>query len=165
MTFEWLSSPIRYHWDHDACAKLIDFSTQIAHRSACLHHYLHLGGRQYGLYIEGKEQVNLKKYFYIVRPAMAVRWMRMRPDVIPPMNFQTLSGGLDLPPALTAVLTELLHAKSRAKETGEGARVAIIDEFIEAEFGWAREAVKTIVREDKRMRPDADALFRDLIKS
>ena len=161
---EWLSSPIRYLWDDEICEKLTTFSKDVAHGPACLNHYLHLGGRQWELYIADKEQVNLKKYFYIVRPAMAVRWMRMHPNVIPPMNFQALLDGIDLPADLTDALQDLLLAKSRSKEIGTAPRVDIIDAFIVSEFDWAREAVKSIGGPKSDLRMRADALFRDIVK-
>lgn len=160
---EWLSSPIRYKWDDAICAKLTNFSERVAHGPACLHHYLHLGGRQWDVYIDGKERVNLKKYFYIVRPALAVRWMRRRPDEIPPMNFQDLVVGTELPETLVSALNELLIAKSRSKEIGEAPRVEIIDKFIVEEFDWAREATRGIRAERPELRADADALFREIL--
>ena len=160
---EWLSSPIHYLWDDDVCAKLAAFSEKVTHGPACLHHYLHLGGRQWDVYVDGKERVNLKKYFYIVRPAMAVRWMRMHPDIIPPMNFQELLRGVDLDDGLTTALEALLHAKSKSKEIGEAPRVDIIDAFIVSEFDWAREAVKSISGPRQNLQDAADILFREIV--
>lgn len=162
---EWLSSPIRYLWTEDACEKLTEFSKRVTHGPACLNHYLHLGGRQYDLYINGKDAVNLKKYFYVVRPAIAIRWMRLRPDTIPPMNFQTLADGCDLDAPLTHALTDLLRAKSLSKEIGLAPPVAIIDDFIKYEFNWAREAVKTISTSRTDLHGEANDLFRHLIKA
>ena len=160
---EWLSSPIRYMWNDGVCEKLIAFSKQIAHGPACLHHYLHLGGRQWDIYIDGKTEVNLKKYFYIVRPAMAVRWMRLHPELIPPMNFQQLLAGIELGEALTNELNALLLAKSRSKEIGEAPRVPVIDEFIVSEFEWAKEAVKSVKANRHDLVDEANTLFRDII--
>jgi len=160
---EWLSSPIRYIWNDDVCSTLTGFSEKIAHGPACLNHYLNLGGRQWDAYIDGKTDVNLKKYFYIVRPAMAIRWMRMHPDVIPPMNFQALLKGIDLDAGLTSALNDLLLAKSKSKEIGQAPRVDTIDDFITSEFNWARERVKTIKGRPQKLRDEADQLFRNIV--
>lgn len=160
---EWLSSPIRYMWDGETCQKLKSFAELIAHGPACLHHYLHLGGRQWDVYIDGKDLVNLKKYFYIVRPALAIRWMRMRPDEVPPMNFQELVGGTDLSAKLTAALSDLLIAKSQSKEIGEAPRVPVIDEFIVAEFDWARDVTRGLKAQRTELRAEADGLFREIV--
>jgi len=162
---EWLSSPIRYIWNDAICEKLINFSKEVTHGPACLNHYLHLGGRQWNIYIDGKDEVNLKKYFYIVRPAMAVRWMRLHPTIIPPMNFQELLSGINLNVELISALDDLLIAKSHSKEVGTASRVDVIDDFITSEFDWAREAVKSIKGDKSPLRLQADALFRTIIQS
>lgn len=162
---EWLSSPIRYIWDDKVCQQLIQFSKKVTHGPACLNHYLHLGGRQWDIYIDGKDEVNLKKYFYIVRPAMAVRWMRLHPTIIPPMNFHELLKGIDLDEGLTHALNELLLAKSRSKEIGKASRVDVIDSFISSEFDWARKAVKSIKGDKSPLRAEANDLFRTIIQA
>jgi len=96
---------------------------------------------------------------------MAVRWMRLHPAIIPPMNFQELLAGIDLDDELIAALNVLLLAKSRSKEIGKAQRVEIIDAFIIEEFDWAREAVKSIKGNKSPLRAEADALFRTIIKS
>ncbi len=161
---EWLSSPIRYIWDNADCDRLIAFSQKTAHGHACLHHYLSLGGRQWDVYIEGRSRVNLKKYFYVVRPAMAVRWVRMHPETIPPMNFHDLLAGIDLPADLIAGLNDLLERKSRAKELGEAPRITAIDDFIVDEFGWARKAVTKPRPSEAEHLEEADALFRSIVR-
>jgi predicted nucleotidyltransferase len=164
VALEWLSSPIRYFWDDAVCRRLTDFAAKVTPGHACLHHYLHLGGRQWHVYIEDKSLVNLKKYFYVVRPAMAVRWIRMHPETAPPMNFQELLAGIDLAPALVAELEDLLKRKSLSKELGEAPRLKMIDDFITAEFAWAREAVKEPRAPRSDLEGEANALFRSIIR-
>lgn len=161
---EWLSSPIRYQWDDAVCRKLIALAERIAHGPACIHHYLNLGKRQWSVYIEDKDRINLKKYFYVVRPAMALRWIRMHPQAIPPMNFQELLVGVDLPTEIVANLVDLLERKSRTKELGEAPRLIAVDAFIMDEFDRAREAASSADRPDDRPDDEADALFRTIVK-
>jgi uncharacterized protein len=160
---EWLSSPIRYLWNEAECARLQCFAERIAHGPACRHHYFNLGESLWKRHIADKAAVNLKKYFYIVRPAMALRWIRMHPHVRPPMNFQELLTGIDLSEPLTNALETLLIAKSRSKELGLAPRVPVIDEFVEAEFEAARNARQSSP-DQPDLRADADALFRAIIE-
>ncbi len=161
---EWLSSPIRYIWDDSLCAELVAFSQTISHGQACLHHYLNLGERQFNLYIDGKERVNLKKYFYIVRPAMAIAWIRKHPDIIPPMNFQKLMVGLDLNTDVQMALKDLLLAKSHSKEVGLASRINVIDDFIAAQFDWAHENASSVKADKRDHLNQANTLFRSIIK-
>ena len=162
---EWLSSPIRYLWDDAVCARLIAFSQSIAHGPACLHHYLHMGERQWKANVEGRDRVDLKKYFYIVRPAAAIRWVRMHPEVPPPMDFRALVRGIDLSDELTVVLDDLLVRKSRSEERGDAARISAVDAFVTAEFAWARQAVTKMKPDRPDMWGEADALFRSIIRT
>jgi len=161
---EWLSSPIRYRWNDDACAALKALAEKVGHGMSCMHHYYSLGDSLWRRHVEGKERLKLKKYFYIVRPALALRWIRAHPDVTPPMNFQELAAGVDLAPELVEQLDVLLERKSRSKELGEAARIAVIDDFITEEFAWAREAARGGRLERTDLRDEADALFRTIVR-
>ena len=146
------------------CQSLIDFSKKVTHGPTCLHHYLRLGGRQWQVYIEGKPLVNLKKYLYVVRPAMAIRWISMHPDIAPPMNFHELQAGIDLPDQLSKELQSLLERKSVSKELGEGPRAPIIDAFITSAFAWAQQAVKEPRAARGDLEVEANALLRSIVK-
>ncbi len=157
---EWLQSPIRYIWNEAACHDLKALAQKTANDRSCLHHYLNLGTRQRKIYIEGKSVVNLKKYFYVVRPAMAIRWLRMNPDILLPMNFHDLKSGIDLPDDLTSELDILLEKKSRSKELGQAEPIKLIDQFLDAEFIWAEKSVKECSKDKPDLTEDANKLFR-----
>ena len=159
---EWLSSPIRYAWDDAACTLLNDFSRKVAHQTACLYHYLHLGRTQWQRHIGGKTEINYKKYFYVLRPALAIRWVRLQPDVLPPMNLQALVEGLAIDNETVADIARLLELKSRAKETGTGERIANIDRLICSEMDWAQTTDKA--KQRNHHVTEADALFRRIVK-
>lgn len=161
---EWLSSPIRYMWDEPVCEALIAFSKRVSHGPACLHHYFNLGESLWKRRIDGKDEVKLKRYFYVLRPAMALRWLRMHPDVQPPMNFQDLMAGVDLADDLMVELNQLLRAKAETKELGTSTRIAFLDEFIVSEFELARERAKDSRADRLDLRCEADALFRQIVK-
>jgi uncharacterized protein len=159
---EWLSSPIRYLWQDAPARALIDLAARVTHQTACRHHYLHLGAEQWQRHIGDAEEVNAKKYFYILRPALALRWLRMRPDEAPPMNFQALVAGVDLHPARVAEIAVLLEAKARTREMGHSRRIPGVDALIEAEFAAARALPPRPDRAD--ISHEAEALFRALVR-
>lgn len=158
---EWLSSPIRYLWDGDTCAKLTALAQRTAHAPACLHHYLHLGEGQWRQHVADRSEVSYKKYFYVLRPALAIRWVRLNPDTPPPMNIQAMSNGLDLSPGALDDISRLLAIKTKTRETGTGSRIARLDDMIRSEFDWAHSAPTTRARPDLAMA--ADDLFREIV--
>ncbi|MEM7429410.1 MAG: nucleotidyltransferase domain-containing protein [Pseudomonadota bacterium] len=158
---EWLSSPVRYRWNQDVCAKLGALAEKTAHQGACLYHYLNLGQSQWSKHVGERDEVSFKKYFYILRPALAIRWIRLNPDILPPMNLQALVAGLDLDETVIAEIDNLLRLKAKAKEIGAGQRIAAIDDLIHGEFEWAETAEKA-TRKPKLM-DEADALFQNVV--
>ncbi|MEM8973296.1 MAG: nucleotidyltransferase domain-containing protein [Pseudomonadota bacterium] len=161
---EWLSSPVRYRWNDDVCDQLIALSKKIAHNRACLHHYIGVGEGSFTRTIDGKEQVSIKKYFYVLRPAMALRWVRMHPDTIPPMNFQELMQGADLPGKLTRLIEELLEKKRITKEMGEAPRIKELDEFVVSEFEQAKSLASQTAKPGQKLESEANALLRSIVK-
>lgn len=159
---EWLSSPIRYRWNEPACGALTQLAKRITHQTACRHHYLSLGEGQWRKHVGEAEEVNFKKYFYILRPALALRWLRLQPDLLPPMNLQALIERLDLDRETTSRIADLLEAKAMAKEIGTGARIAEIDRLILSEFDLARSAKDDPDRRDHL--DEATALLRRLVE-
>jgi len=155
---EWLSSPVRYVWDDDICSRLKAFAARTAHSRACRYYY-RLRAMQRRQHIAGRTTVNLKKYFYVLRPALALRFIRMHPDTIPPMNMHELMRGSDLDASHFAAIHELLQLKAQAPESGEGPRNALLDALIEAEINAAEPTDEPI----PDLRAEADALFRSIV--
>lgn len=162
---EWLSSPIRYMWQDELCGKLIDFSREVSHAAACIYHYRSLAAKQWEQQVEGNDEIKLKKYLYILRPAMVLRWIRHHPEIIPPMNFQALMDGANVPEDICAQLDDLLARKSKAKETGLSPRWPDLDAFIQAELKWASGYASDFKSDSKGKMPEANALFREIIKT
>lgn len=161
---EWLSSPIRYRWNAAVCSKLIAFSERVSHGPACTHHYLNLGESLFKERITGRDEIKLKRYFYVLRPVLALRWLRLHEGESPPMNFQTLMAGIDLSAELTDQLHVLLKAKAETKEMGMASRIPLLDDFAEAEFNIARDRAKTLKSRASELAGEANYLFREIVK-
>jgi hypothetical protein len=130
VVLEWLSSPIRYRWDDDLCGRLRAIGTRASFASACVRHYASLARKLHAKHVVGRDAVNLKKYLYVVRPALCLAWLRTRPEVPPPMNLQALAAGVTLAPEFDEALQALVARKLRASELGMGPPIAAIDAFV-----------------------------------
>ncbi|SMR71143.1 hypothetical protein SAMN04488030_0767 [Aliiroseovarius halocynthiae] len=159
---EWLSSPIRYRWNDAICDRLIQFADKTTFGAACLHHYRNLAVKQWNKHVGDNPDVSLKKYFYILRPALAISWIRQNPSVQPPMNLQALVDEQELARNLVDQIERLLVLKSTAKEIGRGARIPMIDAFIQDQIAWA----KVVAKQDERpdLMAEGDALLRSIVK-
>jgi hypothetical protein len=107
--------------------------------------------------------VNLKKYLYILRPALCIAWVRERTGEIPPMSLPNLMAGVSLEPGFRDAVSELLARKTQASEVGFGQRVGVLDTFIQGEWLWASEQ-KSRLAPEPALRAEADAMFRDFLE-
>lgn len=160
---EWLRSPIVYRADGEAVVKLADLAEHTAHLRPSVHHYLHLCSSQYARFIAGKDSVKLKKYFYVLRPALALMWLRKHPTRTLPMNLGELRAGLNLSSALSQFLDELLARKAQTRELGEGPHLPLLDRLIEAEVAAAEASLLELTAPPPDLQTAADALFHDLV--
>jgi predicted nucleotidyltransferase len=157
---EWLSSPIQYYWNTKACDAIIQFTRKITHGSRCRHHYMRMADMQRG---DG-DQIKLKRYFYALRAAMALRWIETRDD-LPPMNFHSLMAGLDVPSDFAAEIQRLLHIKTSTAELGQGPRIPILETFLDRQISWAKAQLDTRISLDQAQtnKQNADDLFRTIL--
>lgn len=139
---EWLMSPIAYAGDAAFRDELLALAAAHADRAGTARHYLHLGEGQRRTYFASGKPVALKKIFYALRPAAALRWLRLHPGAqVAPMHFPTLVSEADVPPALAALVGELMERKAVTRELGSGPLPPEVDPFVASEFALARESV------------------------
>lgn len=158
---EWLTSPIVYAesgWEAAALRRLFVSARQS--RTALIRHYYGLASRQFGRHIDGRDEVNLKKYFYVVRPAAALLWLETRGEETPPMSLPALLDGVALPADVAGAIVDLRARKAAGVEAGKGARIAALDAFCTQRIDWARAHLpKTAQGVDPALRAAAEALF------
>ncbi len=79
---EWLGSPIVYLEKYSVAAKMRELASVYYSPSACLYHYLHMARGNFREYLKG-EEVWVKKYFYVLRPILAMNWIEKELGVVP----------------------------------------------------------------------------------
>ncbi len=161
---EWLRSPIVYRADETAVTELAALAETISHQRASLYHYLSIAKSNYDNAIVSKSEVKLKKYLYAMRPALALRWLRMTPDRPLPMALGDLRAGVDLDVDLDVVLDTLLAKKAQTKELGVGPAIPELNAFIADEIGRAEVDIGERPPATSAEWEAADILFRKLVK-
>jgi hypothetical protein len=162
VAIEWLRSPIVYEGERDVRDDMLSFARRFATRERIGRHYLHLGRRQRQTYFAEGKDVELKKIFYALRPAAALRWLRLHPgETIAPMHFPTLMQECDPPREVAGTAAELIERKAATRELGKAPLPRHIADFMDSEFGEAElvfaEKLFPISAEG---RTDAERLFR-----
>lgn len=129
---EWLNSPIVYHEATGAAAGLRALLREFYSPAACAHHYLHMARGNFREYLSGPE-VWVKKYFYVLRPLLAVKWIETGHGVAP-MAFAVLVDRIITDPDLKDAIARLVESKRRGDELDRGPMIPAITAFIEREM-------------------------------
>lgn len=138
---EWLTSPIVYRGDAAFRDAFLDLGAAILQRDRVAGHYLRLGRRMQSIIMADPGMTPLKKVFYAMRPAVALRWLRVNPTaVVAPMHFPTLCREANLPSDTQREIDSLIARKAQTRELGSGmlppAIRALIDEELAAGEGF-----------------------------
>lgn len=165
---EWLQSPVVYRADENAVADLTRFCRAALSRRHVSWHYLSLLQRQQERLVGPGGGVRLKRYFYVLRPALALRWMRVNEAGMPPMNMAALVSGASLGGGETSAIQDLIERKKHVSESGEeAASNPLLDDVIEMEVRMAKDWLDS---PDRPEAPDnlwgeANRLHRHYVKA
>ncbi len=155
---EWLGSPIVYLENYSVAAKMRKLASVHYSYSACLYHYLHMARGNFRDYLKG-EEVWIKKYFYVLRPILAMNWIEQQLGVVP-TDFYVLVEKLVTEPELRMEIDHLLAAKRAGAELDRGARIEPISQFIERELArW--ETYEIVNHKYPSFTDKLDELFRE----
>ena len=101
---------------------------------------------------------------YALRAAMALRWIEHRDD-LPPMNFQELMAGVEIPALVKNEIDRLLKIKTSTAELGTGPRIPVLEEFLTEQIDWAKsqDNIPPDIEVHRAARMKSDDLFREII--
>lgn len=142
---EWLNSPIKYLETENTALKLRSIAKDTFNPVALCYHYRHLAEGNAKDYLFGN-QVKLKKYFYVLRALLAIRYID-RHSAIPPVEFIQLVHSV-APDSIRSSILGLLKQKQSIAELGVGASLPEINGFITDEFERHGDAFKGQGRPD-----------------
>ena len=129
---EWIQSPIIYVEHGTFAAEVRKLLPAVYSCTSGVHHYRSMAKTNYRGYLKA-DQVPLKKYFYVLRPLLAVRWLE-RYGCAAPIEFDKLLHLIADHRDLVADIEALLARKRAAPEMGLAPPVQRINEFIEGEL-------------------------------
>lgn len=159
---EWMGSPIRYRDPHPVIVLMAELKDRHFDPSGFALHYAKLGRTAIARWMQDEHEVGVKRYFYALRPALAIRVLRRDPSRRPPMQLQQLMAEADLPRSATHEIERLVAMKADTREAGPIARVSEIDALIADELARAGEVPARPPSD--AFAAEANALFLDLVE-
>ena len=126
--FEWFSSPIVYR-ETAFAQEFRSIMQRYFSSKRGLSHYLSMASSNYREYLKG-DTVKAKKYFYVLRPVLACRWI-LDKGTPPPMLFSELMEA-ELDPALVPDVDSLLNLKMNAPEIKTIPKIESVNRYLDS---------------------------------
>lgn len=153
--FEWFSSPIVYQ-NTDFAEAFKPVMRRYFSSKSSLWHYLQMAEGNYREYLRG-DMVKAKKYFYVLRPILACRWI-LEKGTPPPMLFSELAAS-QLPDYLEETVAKLLDLKMNLPEVKMIPRIDILNEYLDRSIEEVRALILQYPKETIQDWDELNKLF------
>lgn len=157
--FEWNASPIVYRTTEEWGSLSGTISSYFMKKTG-VYHYLSTAKNNYREYLKG-EIVRLKKYFYVLRPLLACKWI-LTEQTPPPMLFSILMEKY-LDEEIRPDVETLLMLKMETPEIGEGKRMDRINHYLESTIAQLEQCLLELPEEEKPSWDELNARFLSLL--
>ncbi|WHY79083.1 nucleotidyltransferase domain-containing protein [Neobacillus sp. WH10] len=159
---EWLHSGIVYYQAYTLVDKMKAIQEKVFLPQSALFHYLNMAKGNFRDYLH-RDQVKIKKYFYVLRPILACIWIEKH-NTVPPIEFQILVEELLDEGQLKHEILTLLERKIRGDELNLEQKVTVINDFIKREINRLEEYTKILKVSKEDITPKLDQLFREVLE-
>jgi predicted nucleotidyltransferase len=155
---EWVQSPVIYQAAGSFQARALELLPHVYSVERGVHHYRSMAKTNFRGYLQ-TDLVPVKKYFYVLRPLLSVRWLLefRRPA---PIEFGLLLQMIEGEPGLRAAIEDLLDLKRISPELGLSPQIPQIQSFIASEL----ERLESLQLE-KDLRDDVAPLLSGLFRA
>lgn len=159
--YEWAGSPVVYattpEWDRVRETALPYFSCK-----AAMYHYYGTANKNYLEHLT-EERVRYKKYFYVLRPLLACRWIDAK-ACPPPVLFRELAEEM-LDEDMRPVIADLTQRKMQMAESEKGERVEPVNAYIVEQLACFKQKTDSMEDDRKADWQDLNRLFLELVSS
>lgn len=159
--FEWLQSPIVYIENRSAVEKVRQFMNSSFSARSCMHHYLSMAKGNFREYLQG-DFVRAKKYFYVLRPVLACKWIEQK-NTMPPTEFEMLLNTIIQQGPLLTEIKNLLKKKVSGEELDNTPKIAIINDFLKDQIQRFETVLSRVEKPEPSEEIALDKLFRQLL--
>ena len=150
--FEWSNSPVVYYTT-DEWKKLYD---EVAGKYfACkssMYHYYGTANKNYHEYLM-EDMVKYKKYFYVLRPILACKWIEEK-KCPPPVLFDELFDSV-LEEDMKPVIADLLAKKVQMSESDKAPKIDKVNQYVEEKLIYYKNLLEGM---DDNRNPDWEPL-------
>lgn len=158
--FEWSNSPVVYKTTKEWQSLYNQTAGRYFACKPALYHYYGTANKNYHAYLLD-DMVKYKKYFYVLRPILACKWIEEK-KCPPPVLFHELCRTM-LEDDMKAEVTDLVAKKIKMSESDKGPKLEKINQYIEKKLEYYQRFVQ-FMQDDRN--PDWEPLeraFREIV--
>lgn len=158
--FEWNNSPIVYKTTEE-WKKVSNIINNYFVQTSGLKHYLSMAKSNKREFLSG-ETVKFKKYFYVLRPLLACKWI-LKNGTPPPMEFEVLVDGF-LENEIKPEVLKLLEIKRNSPEITHGERIDKINSYIDKTIDEIEKTLQVKEEKSHKQWEELNELFLSFLK-
>ena len=139
--FEWSNSPVIYYTTDEWKQLYEGVASKYFACKASMYHYYGTANKNYYEYLT-EDMVKYKKYFYVLRPILACKWIEEK-KCPPPVLFDELFNSVlenDMKPAVE----KLLAKKIKMSESDKAPRIETLNQYIEKKLASYKKLLETM---------------------
>jgi uncharacterized protein len=159
--FEWLHASIVYYEKCSTVERLLRFEPHVFSPVTSLYHYVSMAKRNFRAYLL-KEQVDHKKYFTVLRPILAGKWM-VAFHTVPPVEFQVLVEAMVPEGEIKVTISRLISKKKERNEQKLEPKIDVLHEYAHNEIIQLEKVAKETTFMQTDQTESLNDLFRELL--
>ncbi|MGI6011045.1 MAG: nucleotidyltransferase domain-containing protein [Ruminococcus sp.] len=157
--YEWGNSPIIYkttpQWE-----KIMKIAGEYFSCKSSMYHYYGTAKKNYETYLM-EDMVKYKKYFYVLRPLLACKWIEKK-KCPPPVLFQTLEEEI-LEKEIKPAVDRLVEAKLQMTEGEKRAKIQVLNDYILENLEYYQTLLAKMPEDRKKDWSLLNRSFRELL--
>jgi uncharacterized protein len=139
---EWLFSPIVYLEKGEFALNCRALALKNCSLKKLSYHYLNMVKQNHKSYLEGKKEVSVKHYLYVIRSLLCIKWIRDFSSP-PPTAFVEILDAVKLPEKLYENINNLISIKKKGVTKIVPAN-RYINEFIKEEAAMSAQTIESL---------------------
>lgn len=159
--YEWSNSPVVYQTTEEWKALYQKVAWLYFSCKSAMYQYYGTASKNYQAYLTG-DLVKYKKYFYVLRPLLACKWIEEK-KCPPPVLFDELFR-IVLEDDMKPAVTDLLAKKVQMAEAEKAPRIDVINHYIEEKLRYYKALLEHMEDDRNTDWEPLEAAFRELVQ-
>lgn len=157
--YEWGNSPVIYkttpQWE-----KIMKLAEEYFSGKSAMYHYYGTARKNYEAYLM-EDMVKYKKYFYVLRPILACKWIEKK-KCPPPVLFQTLAEEI-LEKEMKPAVDRLVEAKLQMTESEKRGKIQELNDYIQENLEYYQALLSEMPEDRNKDWEPLNRSFRELL--